>query len=136
MYRRYLQPIGFDIENTYRLGFLIDEQKMDEIIKQTGKERKDIIADCGWVIFDRVNRCPEVEKVAVSYMIYPYFSGEMSINFTINGDTTKQQGASCGFISPEYFDVFKIPVEKGRAFTWEDYAARQIIINQNDRSTI
>lgn len=133
MYRRYLEPIGFNIEHTYQLNFLVDEPRMEEEIERTGKDRDEIIQEAGWLIYDRVKRNSDLESVAVSVGVYPYHGGNMSRPYFINGDTTRKQFAEFyGQITPDYFDVFQIPIERGRKFSLEDRGAKRIIINEDD----
>ncbi len=75
MTRRYLQPIGFDIENTYMIEFGLDEEKLNRLVEESGKVKDEIIHDSGWKLMERIKQSTDVAHVAVSMATYPYYPG-------------------------------------------------------------
>jgi predicted permease len=58
--------------------------------------------------------------------------GGFSLPFSIEGQPPKDTEAEWISVSPHYFDVFRIPIDKGRAFTERDNGAgsRVVIVNE------
>jgi predicted permease len=80
----------------------------------------------------RVRGLPGV--VSAGAAAYLPLQGSLSINFTIVGrDTVDERSAGWLSVSPGYFDVFKIPIKRGREFTDRDNAksAPVMIINES-----
>jgi putative ABC transport system permease protein len=81
----------------------------------------------------RLEAVPGVDRAAVSYTLP--LEGAFGVPFNIVGrapSSGRYDGRGWTNASPGYFDVFKIPILKGRAFTDRDDAgaARVAIINQ------
>ncbi len=70
----------------------------------------------------RVRTLPGV--LAAGAAAYAPLQGSLTLNFTIAGqpaeDTLNTTGAGWVTVSPEYFDVFKIPLKRGRVFDDRD----------------
>ncbi|MBB4035614.1 putative ABC transport system permease protein [Dysgonomonas hofstadii] len=124
MAKRYLQPLGFDIEHTYNieLGIKDDEANM---LYSGDSIQKDQIYNNFWTIYDRVKRHPAIEAVTISTFATPY-GMRTSTQYMID---SVEQDVSENFVSPEYFDVFKIKKLSGLFFTWDDAALNYAVIS-------
>ncbi|EGK00525.1 ABC transporter permease [Dysgonomonas gadei] len=126
MTKRYLEPRGFNIEHTYRIGIdLKDEGR--EILASSDEEKKNEMRDDIWTIYDRIKSYPAIEYLSYSSSAYPY-SGSWS-----NGDMMIDS-VSAYFqfktITPEFFNVFKIDILSGTPFSWDNViVGRPIIIS-------
>lgn len=133
MLRRYLKPVGFDIENTYMIDIMQDEDKINKLVEETGKSKEEIATEYGWIIFDRIERNPDIEHISISINAYPYNGGMNSSETYINDDTIQVRGTVYDrVVSPGYFDVFKIKIDKGNRFTWDDLGRRVAIVNGDE----
>jgi putative ABC transport system permease protein len=83
---------------------------------------------------DRIHAIPGVE--AASATSYLPLQGGLGLGFRIEGrpltNGTEHGGAGWNYVTARFFDVFKIPVVRGRAFTERDDAAAPpvVVINQ------
>jgi putative ABC transport system permease protein len=82
---------------------------------------------------ERLEALPEIEAVAASCCVP--LQGGFGLGFIIEGrplDGPAHGGGSFTPISPNYFDVFKIPLVRGRRFTEQDGAGAPgvVVINQ------
>lgn len=134
MIRRYLQPIGFNIENTYMIEFGLDEEKLKRLVEESGKVKEEIIHDSGWKLMERIKLNADVAHVAVSMATYPYYSGSNMNSIIINEDTVAMNNILIRTVSPEYFDVFKVELERGRFFTWQDEGKKVRLITGDENN--
>lgn len=135
MCRRYLQPLGFDIENTYMIELLQDEDSMNQLVAETGKSKEEIKTEYGWTIFDRIEKNPDIEHISISVNAYPYNGGMNSSETYINDDTIPVRGTVYDrIVSPGYFDVFKIKLDKGSRLAWDDLGRKVTIVNGDDNN--
>ncbi len=124
----YHQPLGFDIENTFRLkkqmlnegsvGYIPEEQR-------TTTETEDLLR-----LADQIRQSPEVEAVSLGISAIPYAFGAMYTTIdAVDGDTTGLSSRSFQFrkVTPEYFTVFRVKDKNGNAI------ARQLT---TDRSSM
>jgi putative ABC transport system permease protein len=83
---------------------------------------------------DRIHAIPGVEAAAATS--YLPLQGGLSLGFRIEGrpltSGTDHGGAGWNYVTARFFDVFKIPIVRGRAFTERDSAAAPpvVVINQ------
>jgi len=83
---------------------------------------------------ERMQTLPGVEAAAASSFLP--VDGGLGLGFSIEGrpvnDPQSQGGAGWAYVSPSFFDVFKVPVKRGRAFTQRDDAGAPgvVIINE------
>ncbi len=83
---------------------------------------------------DRIHAIPGVEAAAATS--YLPLEGGLGLGFVIEGrpltNGTAHGGAGWNYVTARFFDVFKIPIVRGRAFTERDDAAGQpvVVINQ------
>jgi predicted permease len=77
---------------------------------------------------------PGVETAAATS--YLPLEGGLGLGFVIEGrpanDPQSQGGAGWAYVSPSFFDVFKLPIKRGRGFTQQDDAGAPgvVIINE------
>jgi len=108
--KHYFEPKGYDIENTYLVDFGMRKIENEE----TENEE-----DYGRVIFDRIKNNSLIESVCLSGGNHPYSGNSNGVaNLIVNNkDTLLRTGQAFEYyVSPEYFDVFKINIEHGRLF--------------------
>lgn len=127
MGKRYLQPVGFDIEHTYNIELGM-YQDGSNYLYSGDSVRKEQIYNNFWTIHERVKRYPAVETATVSSFATPY--GMIAGNQYMV-DSVEQHIAE-NYVSPEYFDVFKIEKLTGRFFTWDDTALDYAVISADN----
>jgi putative ABC transport system permease protein len=91
------------------------------------------IADLTRQVLDRIHAIPGVESAAASSYL-PLDSG-LGLGFIIQGrplNGPAHGGAAWNYVTWRFFDVFRIPIVSGRAFTERDDAAAPpvVLINQ------
>lgn len=105
--RLYLEPVGFDIEHTYNV--LLRQ-------KETGSNK--IENEQSLVIFqqmmENIKRHPSIESVCISNTAIPYDGSYMSNLLLVDSISTYPQQK---FVSPEFFEVFKVKFLEGNNFT-------------------
>jgi len=85
-------------------------------------------------VLDRVHALPGVEAAAASSYL-PLDSG-LGLGFIIEGrpltNGPEHGGAAWNYVTPRFFDVFKIPIVRGRGITERDDAAapQVVVINE------
>lgn len=127
MFQRHSEPLGYDIEHTYILDIGIDENLKSELLKDGSITEQELLSESGWTIFERVKKSPIVEVACLSQCGYPYFGGSMSMNYIIDGDTVKKDIETIR-VTPEYFDVYKIKMQEGKHFTWDNFDENLAVI--------
>ncbi|MGA2592788.1 MAG: ABC transporter permease, partial [Bryobacteraceae bacterium] len=116
---------GFDAHNVLT---------MDTALTGSHFDRTAAIATMTRQALDRIHAIPGVEAAAATS--YLPLEGGLGLGFRIEGrPLTEGQdhgGAGWNYVTARFFDVFKIPIERGRAFTERDDAAGQpvVVINQ------
>lgn len=108
--KHYLEPKGYDIENTYLIDF------RNKRMEPTEKKDK---TDYGKIIFDRIKMHPSIESICLSGGNHPYSGGSNGVSSLIvnDKDTLTRTGYAFEYyVSPTYFDVFRIRIEQGRVF--------------------
>lgn len=103
-------PLGFDTTHTYRFQFNAREEgaegyiASEEDAQNIGKEVLEAL--------DRIRRMPYVESAALSYMALPY--NQYFNTMYLSPDSTAK-GISCYtfYVTPEYFEVYRIPEATG-----------------------
>ncbi len=107
---------------------------MDTSLAGTRYDRTDAISEMTRVVLDRVHSLPGVEAAAASS--YLPLEGGLGLGFIIEGrpltNGPDHGGAAWNYISSRFFDVFRIPIMRGRAFTDRDDGAAPpvVIINE------
>ncbi len=119
--KSYIEPLGFDIEHTYAIEMGEKDQEGDPSTKE------DIYADA-ITLMERVKRYPGVESVSFSSSSVPYFLSWSGNGYIVNSDSTWQT-IQLRRVTPGYFDVFRIKMVSGRAFTPENSNDNTILIS-------
>ncbi len=132
----YNQPLGFDIENTFRLkkqmlnegsvGYIPEEQ-------QTTTEAEDLLR-----LADLIRQSPEVEAVSLSLSAVPYAFGAMYTTIdAIDGDTTGLSSRSFQMrkVTPEYFSVFRSKDKNGSLIASQINTDRSSMVISADMET-
>ena len=118
-------PPGFDPHNVLT---------METALTGTNYDRTAAIASLSRQAIDRIEAIPGVEAAAASSYL-PLDSG-LGLGFRIEGrpltNGTDHGGAAWNYVTPRFFNVFKIPVVRGRVFTERDDAAapQVVVINE------
>src|SRR5581483_524631 len=83
---------------------------------------------------DRIHAIPGVEAAAATS--YLPLQGGLGLGFNIVGRPPKgpdaEGGASWNYVTPRFFDVFRLPVKRGRVFTDRDDAAAAPVVVINE----
>jgi len=121
---RQVDP-GFDARNVLT---------MDSALTGSRYDHTAAIWDMTRQVVARVDAIPGVETAAASS--YLPLEGGLGLGFQIAGrpltNGPVHGGAAWNYVSPGFFDVFKIPLIRGRVFTERDdaAAAQVVVINQ------
>jgi predicted permease len=116
---------GFDAHNVLT---------MDTALTGSRYDRTAAIETMTRQALDRIHAIPGVEAAAATS--YLPLEGGLGLGFIIEGrpltNGTAHGGAGWNYVTARFFDVFKIPIVRGRAFTERDDAAGQpvVVINQ------
>jgi predicted permease len=109
-------PPGFDPHNVLT---------MNTALTGTQFEKTATITDAARRIIERIEALPGVEAAAATD--YLPLEGGLGLGFVIEGrpltNGTTHGGAGWAYITARFFDVFKVSVVRGRAFTDRDDAA-------------
>ena len=83
---------------------------------------------------DRVEALPGVEAAAASCFLP--LEGGLGLGFSVEGrsenDSSSQGGAGWAYVTPHFFDVFKVPILRGRVFTERDSAGAPGVVLINE----
>jgi putative ABC transport system permease protein len=138
--KSYLEPLGFDISNTYMVEMTDRRQMSDSSLplNDYNPEESPLTLDDRYnyaiEILERLKQYPGVENACLSNAAVPYGSAWMGMGFLINGDSVMQQSLRVRGVSSEFFDVFKIKLTSGRVFDWTDPADQQTFLINPDRN--
>ncbi|OJU54725.1 MAG: hypothetical protein BGN96_12765 [Bacteroidales bacterium 45-6] len=109
MGKKYSEPRGFDISHTYNVKLDTLSSGKNQQIK--GMTKDEIFA----LILKRIKANPSVENVCVSVSATPYTGSFMSIGYKV--DSVADKSIWTKRVTPEFFDVFRIRLEKDKGFT-------------------
>jgi predicted permease len=116
---------GFDAHNVLTFDTALNGARYD---------RTAGIDDMTRQVLDRVHAIPGVDAAAASS--YLPLEGGLGLGFVIQGrpltNGPVHGGASWNYVTSRFFDVFKIPIVRGRGFTERDNAAapQVVVINE------
>lgn len=116
---------GFDPHNVLTMETALTGTKFD---------RTAAITDLSRQVLERIHAIPGVETAAATSYL-PLDSG-LGLGFRIEGrpltNGPDHGGAAWNYVTAEFFDVFRVPIARGRAFTDRDNAAGPpvVIINE------
>lgn len=123
--KSYYEPLGFDIEHVYRLE--MGTKSMDSA---EAKERNNL--EDAYLLMDRVSRYPGVTSICLAYQGAPYFRGWSSQGVVFTPDSLNES-VRVRWVTSGFFDVFKLNIETGRIFNWEDEADSKNVLIGSDR---
>ncbi|MEG1563244.1 MAG: ABC transporter permease [Bacteroides sp.] len=112
----YLRPLGYQVENCWRLSFDTYPQASADYEADTLRQKTQ--GEALAVLLDRLRRKDEVDEACVAFYSSPYSSGNTWRQLLpCNADSVrfKEQSYHCYYVSPEYFKVFDIHDQKGAA---------------------
>ncbi|WP_029906580.1 ABC transporter permease [Prevotella sp. 10(H)] len=114
--KKYFESEGFDIEHVYSINLGIKDNGQENINSE-GEISKDDLFENIWIIFDRIKGYPEVENACMSIASVPYSGSNMSREVFYDTIIEYPQIKS---VTPEFFDVFKINLERGKVFSGDN----------------
>lgn len=125
--KNYLEPKGFDIDNTYVLKLkalspIAPNYVAPEQITQTPTES--LLS-----LLDRIKLYPDVEAVAISFHSAPYSMGGVWASLKVDSVITK--AIRNRYVTPSYFDVFRIRTADGKPIRVQESGQNQIILTQD-----
>ncbi len=132
-WRTYHLPLGFDIENTFRLKLADLNQRAPGFVnsdERTTSEADDLLR-----LMDQIRMSNEVEEVCVTYFSCPYSNGDSWTGIEpVDGDTTglSEQSFQVRRVTPEYFTVFRVKDKNGDPITPQLETARSSIVISAD----
>ncbi len=126
MGKSYIEPLGFDIEHTYLI------QMGDKGTGAEAGQQEDAYANFQ-LFLDRVKRYPGVENVSLSQASVPYCLNFTASRFFINADSL-WLFSQMRYVSPEFFDVFRIKLESGRIFNEQEDRTNSGVLITPDRN--
>ncbi|MDR1716622.1 MAG: ABC transporter permease [Dysgonomonas sp.] len=130
--KRYLEPKGFDIEHTYRIGISMKEEGQAISASNDSIKKQEMLNDI-WTIYDRIKRYPATEYISYSQSAHPY-SGSWSSN-SIMYDSV-QVYTQYKRVTPEFFDVFKIKRIAGTSFDWNNITSGNPVMISSDNTNM
>lgn len=112
---------GFDSNNVLTFRLDLKGDRYDSSTKETAFYRQ---------VLERIGHLPGVDSAAVTNVLPLQAQFNMPVSFPGRTDPVSTQ---LRVVTPEYFQVMKIPVVKGRAFSDNDLAGTQpaIIVNES-----
>ena len=128
--KRYFDPIGFNIEHTYRVEISMKDEGKVIAASGTDEEKEALLQDL-WTIYDRIKKYPAIENLSYSQAAAPYCGGFRSYGYFVD---SVQIYSWIKEITPEFFDVFKIHIISGSSFNDENSATGNVVIISGDRS--
>ena len=117
------RPLGYDPHNVMSVGIPIHENTLN-----TWAERANYITQ----LRDRVATVPGVISAGISTNATPPSNGWTQPFEILGKNASEQQEALVNFVSPEYFTLLHIPLDKGRPWEQSEVSrgATLAIVNQ------
>lgn len=120
MGKRYSEPVGFDISNTYQVTLgTVPSSITGEISEE---EKIAAFED----VMKRLRANPMVESVSGASMGVPYSGSYNGSNYKV--DTIPMPGVWTKWVTPDFFNVFKINFIQGRNFTPQEVINMQTCV--------
>lgn len=110
--RTYLEPIGFDIEHVYRIE--MGKKEGDAAVELPPEMTE---AALGTTLLERLQRYPAIEAVGFSTNSGPHTLSWSTNDYLIESDSIATT-MTVRRVSSGFFDVFRIPVVRGKIFDW------------------
>lgn len=112
--QNYLRGTGFDIENTYRITL---SQKRGEAAVELDPEMTELHMTL--LVKERISRYPGIEALSFSRHSIPNVLSSSGGSYRIESDSTNTM-LYFRDVTPEFFEVFRIPLQRGEIFDWPD----------------
>lgn len=125
---RYFQPMGFDIEHTYRVDISARDEGL-KIAKSDDEVAKEAMYEDIWTVYERIKKHPAVEYVSYSLYSCPYGGSRARRSQMID---SVEVPLELKMVSPDYFNVFNIDITSGVPFTWENIVNDDVVILSPD----
>jgi len=109
MGRTYTAPLGFDIRHTYSIVISSFSERSPDYIPKEKRERPDGVHLL--TALDRIRTYPGVESACLTDGGMPYYMGSRNLVWRID---TLQVPCRYAFVTPEFFDVFRIYDKDGK----------------------
>lgn len=128
-YDRFNRPMGFDIEDTYRI--FLDCTKEGAVDYVTPENPETSIIDDLLTIFERVRLVPGVEALAPMSCAMPYSpcNSTNMLGARVGNDTLFFSGMN-RIVTPDYFKVFRILTPEGR-IAGQDIAPTVMVLSKD-----
>ncbi|MDR0573529.1 MAG: multidrug ABC transporter substrate-binding protein [Tannerella sp.] len=115
--RTYYSPMGYDISNSWRFKLDLFSPSAAGYVSEenyTSSGHEDLVR-----LQSQIKQHPAVENVCIAFFSAPYSFGNSWTNILpVDGDTTfREQSFQCRYVSPEYFDMFRITDIQGNSIT-------------------
>jgi putative ABC transport system permease protein len=125
--KNYMEPTGFDIENTY----LLKLKEVDPIASHYVNPEQAALTPVEelYRIIERIRLYPDIEEVSVSIYAAPYSMGGYWNSLYL--DSIQSQGIRCRQVTPSYFDVFRIQTPEGQPFRAEVTPYPHVILTED-----
>lgn len=117
--KKYIEPKGFDIEHTYKIGISLKAEG-NKIVNTGTEEEKGQMLDNLWTIYDRIKQYPAIENVSFSLAAIPYSGSWASGGFSMDSVIVYHQRKT---VSPGFFKVFDIKIIHGESFSPDNIIA-------------
>lgn len=125
--KNYMEPTGFNIENTFVLKLkavepiAADYVQPEDITETPAEELQKLVS--------RISLYPDIETVAPAFYAAPYPHGgwwdRLSADSVFTGDLMGRN------VTPAYFTIFQIPFEAGKLEETQGSGYRSIIISRD-----
>jgi len=116
---------GFDVHNVLT---------MDNAFTGSKYDRSVVVSETARQVLERVHAIPGVEAAAASS--YLPLQGGLGLGFAIQGrpltNGPDHGGAAWNYVTSRFFDVFKIPIVRGRGLTERDDAVSPPVVLINE----
>lgn len=121
-------PVGFELDHTYKFEFNARENGSEGYLSPEEHPAK--AGENLWEAVERIRRQPGVEVVSISRFGLPY--NEMSNFLPLRRDTTSES-VSCRiqFVTPEYFDVYRIRPASGNSGDLKNLRGMTVAITED-----
>ncbi len=117
MTKIYIEPPGLNIERVYKLN--MGNRSVDLLTGRQKEEAKDMRTELQ-IIAERLKRYPGITAVSFSNHSIPYNPYIHSITMGFENDSILSGKGYPHYVSSEYFDVFKINVQKEKMRDWNN----------------
>ncbi|MFV0418814.1 MAG: ABC transporter permease [Dysgonomonas sp.] len=128
--KRYFEPKGFDTEHTYIINVSMKDEGR-ETLASGDEENKQQILDDIWTIYDRIKKYPLIESASYSHASQPYSGSWSSSSIMVDSVEVEFRYKR---VTSGYFDVFKIKLESGTIFDWNNVISESPVVISTNRN--